>query len=80
MNARVKPKIKIKIKSSTKRNETFHIEEKDSVAIPNLDCKFYQKLFLVFIGFSAILIFPESPKDMDIVCNRNYAEQICKVW
>ena len=42
--------------------------------------KFYQKLLVVLISLSAILIFPESPKEMEIVCKSYYPQRICNVW
>ena len=42
--------------------------------------KFYQKLFIVFLGLSIFLIFPESPQDSDRLCKKYNSEQICNVW
>jgi len=33
-----------------------------------VDFKFYQKLFVFFISFSTILIFPESPRELEKIC------------
>jgi len=30
--------------------------------------KFYQKLFVFLLAFSTILIFPESPKELESIC------------
>jgi len=42
--------------------------------------KFYQKLFVFLISFSTILIFPESPKELENICERNNSRKICNVW
>ena len=45
-----------------------------------LDSKFYQKLFVVLISLSAILIFPESPKDSEALCKKYHSTEVCMVW
>jgi len=45
-----------------------------------LDNKFYQNLFLIFLGLSIFLIFPESPKDSEKLCNKYNSAEICYVW
>ena len=42
--------------------------------------KFYQKLFVFLISFSAILIFPESPKELENICETYNSRKICDVW
>ena len=42
--------------------------------------KFYQKLFVLLISFSTILIFPESPKELGNICESYNSEKICNVW
>ena len=42
--------------------------------------KFYQKLFVFLIAFSTILIFPESPKELENICESYYSRKICNVW
>ena len=42
--------------------------------------KFYQKLFVFFISFSTILIFPESPKELENICESFNSRKICNVW
>ncbi len=44
------------------------------------DFKFYQKLFLVLISLSTILIFPESPKELEKICENYHSRKLCKVW
>ena len=42
--------------------------------------KFYQKLFVFLISFSTILIFPESPKELENICESYNSRKICNVW
>jgi len=42
--------------------------------------KFYQKLFLFIISFSTILIFPESPRELENICESYNSRKICNVW
>ena len=42
--------------------------------------KFYQKLFVFLIAFSTILIFPESPKELENICEGYNSRKICNVW
>jgi len=42
--------------------------------------KFYQKLFVFLISFLTILIFPESPKELENICENNNSRNICNVW
>ena len=45
-----------------------------------IDSKFYQKLFILIISFSIILIFPESPKELENICESYNSRTICNVW
>jgi hypothetical protein len=42
--------------------------------------KFYQKLFILLIAFSTILIFPESPRELGNICESYNSKKICNVW
>ena len=42
--------------------------------------KFYQKLFVFLISFSTILIIPESPKELENICESYNSIKICNVW
>ena len=42
--------------------------------------KFYQKLFVFLITFSTILIFPESPSELENVCEIYNSRKKCNVW
>ena len=45
-----------------------------------VDFKFYQKLFVFFLAFSTILIFPESPKELQNICESYNSIKKCNVW
>ena len=40
----------------------------------------YQKLFVVLISLSTILIFPESPRDLENICESYNSRKTCNVW
>ena len=42
--------------------------------------KFYQKLFVFLLAFSTILIFPESPKELERICESYNSRKTCNVW
>ena len=42
--------------------------------------KFYQKLFILFISLSTILIFPESPRELENICDSYNSRKMCNVW
>ena len=45
-----------------------------------IDFKFYQKLFVVLISLSTILIFPENPGELENICINNHIKESCNVW
>ena len=45
-----------------------------------INFKFYQKLFVLFISFATILIFPESPRELGNICEVHNSRKICNVW
>ena len=53
-----------------------HIEKEVSL----VNFKFYQKLFVFLLSFSTILIFPESPKELENICEHYNSKKICNVW
>ena len=50
------------------------------VEISSVNIKFYQKLFVVLISFSIILIFPDSPQELGNICESYNSRKICNVW
>ena len=45
-----------------------------------INIKFYQKLFVLLISLSTILIFPESPIELGNICEIHNSRKICNVW
>ena len=45
-----------------------------------INFKFYQKLFVLLISFSTILIFPESPIELGNICESYNSRKICNIW
>lgn len=41
--------------------------------------KFYQKLLVFLIAFSTFLIFPDSPKELENICESYNSREICNV-
>ena len=70
-----KPDLKSKTFSSSKSYTL--LKEKE---ISLIDSKFYQKLFVLIISLSTILIFPESPKELENICETYNSRISCNVW
>ena len=47
--------------------------------ISPINIKLYQKLFVLLISFSTILIFPESPRELGNLCENYNSKKICNV-
>ena len=66
------------------KSKTFFISKKYSrlreKEIRLVDFKFYQKLFVLLISFSTFLIFPDSPKELENICESYNSRKICNVW
>ena len=45
-----------------------------------VNIKFYQKLFVFLISLSTILIFPESPRELENICESYNSRKVCNVW
>ena len=77
MKTLIKPR-KLAVYQMRKRN--FYLTQKINNSANLIDLKFYQKLFLVLVVLSTILIFPESPKELETICQYYHSRQICNVW
>ena len=75
MKTAVKPDFKSKTFCSSKSYTRLKEEE-----IGLVNFKFYQKLFLFLLVFSTILIFPESPKELENICKIYNSRTICNIW
>ena len=58
--------------------KSYPLLEKKEVSL--VSYKFYQKLFVFLISFLTILIFPESPKELENICEIYNSRKICNVW
>ena len=45
-----------------------------------INFKFYQKIFIVMISLSTILIFSESPRELENICESYNSIKLCNVW
>ena len=48
--------------------------------VSSVNFKFYQKLFVFLISFLIILILPESPRELENICETYNSRKICNVW
>ena len=66
------------------KSKTFCISKSYTLLVEKevslVSIKFYQKLFVFLISFSTILIFPESPKELENICESYNSRKICNVW
>ena len=67
----------LKSKSFFTSKSYARLKEKE---ISLVDFKFYQKLFVVLISLSTILIFPESPRELENICESYNPRDLCNVW
>ena len=66
------------------KTKTFCISKSYSLLVEKevslVNFKFYQKFFVFLISLSTILIFPESPKELENICESYNSRKICNVW
>ena len=77
MKTAFKPDFKKKTFCHRNRKSYINLREKE---INLIDIKFYQKLFVFLISFSIILIFSESPRELENICESYNSREICNVW
>ena len=75
MKTSFKPDLKLKTYCISKSYS--RLKEKE---ISFINFRVYQKLFVLLISFSTILIFPESPRELENICESYNARKICNVW
>ena len=75
MNTVLKPELKLKTYCISKSYS--RLKEKE---ISFINFKVYQKLFVILISFSTILIFPQSPRELGNICESYNSEKVCNVW
>ena len=71
------PKHDLKVKTYCISKSYIRLTEKKFSLI---NIKFYQKIFVLLISFSTILIFPESPKELGNLCETYNSKKICNVF
>ncbi len=68
----------------TLKSKTFYISKSYLRLVKKerslINFKFYQKLFVFLISFSTILIFPESPRELENICDSYNSKKTCNVW
>ena len=74
MKTALKPSLKLK--TFTNAESFVRLREKE---ISLVDFKFYQKLLVVLISLSTILIFPESPREFENICEIYNSRKSCNV-
>ena len=75
MKTALKPELKLKTNCISKSYS--RLTEKE---ISFINFKVYQKLFVLLISLSTILIFPESPRELENICESYNSRKICNVW
>ena len=75
MKTALKPDLKLKTYCISKSYS--RLKEKEIILI---NSRVYQKLFVLLISFSTILIFPESPRELGNICETYNSRKICNVW
>ncbi len=75
--------MKIAVKADLK-SETFFVSKSytrlKEKEISSIDFKFYQKLFIVLISLSTILIFSEAPGELANICEGYNSRKSCMIW
>ena len=78
MQTLIQPELKQKI--ATFDPPTYQAKEKLNNSKFGIDLKFYQKLFVILFTSCVFLIFPESPQDSELLCNKYNPIESCNVW
>ena len=78
MRTLIKPATELK--SFRAKEKTHAFIKKSTSPVSLIDYKFYQKLFVLLISLSTILIFPESPRELENICESYNFRKLCSVW
>ena len=70
----------VKLNKSSFENSPFKVNEKFNNSKIGLNCKFYQKVFTILVASCAFLIFPESPRNSEVLCQKYHSIKACNVW
>ena len=75
MKTAIKTNLRSKTFCNIKDYTIFREKENDL-----FDLKFYQKLFVLLFSLSTILIIPESPKELENICENYNSIKLCNVF
>ena len=75
MQTLIKPQARLKIASFD--NSTYQVENKVINSKIESRYKLYQKLIVILLASSIFLIFPESPKDSEALCQKYHSRDAC---
>ena len=75
MKTALRPDLKLKTYCVSKSYR--RLTEKE---ISFINFKFYQKVFILLISLSTILIFSESPRELENICEVYNSRNKCNVW
>ena len=78
MQTLIRSEMKLKVASFDHPN--YKLKEKLNNPKFSLGHRFYQKLFVILISTCSFLIFPESPKDSEALCNKFHSKEACLIW
>ena len=70
----------VKLKLASFDNSTYQLKEKSNNSKFGLDFKFYQKILVILLTSCVFLIFPESPKDSEVLCKKHHSREACIIW
>jgi len=73
-------KTAVKLDLKPKNFSCSKVYTREIVKINLVNFKFYQKLFVLLISLSTILIFSESPRELENICESYHSRKICNVW
>ena len=75
----MKTAVKLDLKAKTFcSSETYTLFREKKIS--SIDFKFYQKLFILLISLSTILIFSEAPRELENICENYNSRKSCMVW
>ena len=81
MQTLIQSEVKVKLASFDHPNyKLYKLKEKSNNSKFSLDHRFYQKLFVILLSACPFLIFPESPKDAEVLCKKYHSTETCLVW
>ena len=75
MKVLVKPDLKLQTLCG---RESYILPRERVIGLANN--KFYQKLFVLLLSLSTFLIFPESPRELENICDSYNSREACNVW